>query len=98
VNFNEDAFVVVKNNALLWCRMCFEERPATFRLEPKCAEMFAHHKGIPPTLSFVKSLSDNVVNTLILHQIDVICSFIRIYNTTVESLVHREEWIQKATT
>lgn len=55
-----------------WCQVCFESRLEGIYISPEQELHFAHHKGTPPTLGLIKSLNDNQVNELILHQVEVI--------------------------
>lgn len=48
-----------------WRRIVFEQRAEGFRLPPQLEARFAHHAGTPPTVTFVRSLSDVQVNSLI---------------------------------
>lgn len=85
---------IFQTNALRWCEICFEKKPTEFRINPEYEKFFSLHKGIPPTLNFVKSLSDNTINHLILHQISVSlsCCFLNFSRF----LVHIETWSEKS--
>lgn len=54
-----------------WCQVCFESRLEGLSVRPEDEPCFAHHNGTPPTKGLIKSLNDNQVNELILHQIAV---------------------------
>lgn len=61
-----------------WKLICLEQRLPEVEIPLELEASFAHHKGTPPTLRFVLSLSDLQVNSLIQHLIDV-CFFKRNY-------------------
>jgi len=58
------------SDSMRWCQVCFESRLEGFEINPEDEQCFANHKGTPPTKGLIKSLNDNQVNELILHQID----------------------------
>ncbi|CAG9534834.1 unnamed protein product [Cercopithifilaria johnstoni] len=54
-----------------WRVFCLEERNNSFPTKVGDASRFAHHRGNPPTLQLVFSLSEQQVNTVIQYLIDV---------------------------
>ena len=57
-----------------WCQLCFERRIPELNIDENDKEKqnkFAHHKGIPPMLGLVKSLSDNLVNNFKKYSISI---------------------------
>lgn len=59
-------------DSMSWCQVCFERRLEGFEIPQELEENFAHHAGTPPTTKLIKSLNDNQVNHLILHQTEYI--------------------------
>ncbi|KAM3722968.1 Gem-associated protein [Dirofilaria immitis] len=54
-----------------WRVFCLEERKNLFPLKPKDIPRFAHHRGNPPSLRLILSLSEQQVNAVIQHLINV---------------------------
>nr|CDP93280.1 BMA-SMI-1, isoform b [Brugia malayi] len=54
-----------------WRVFCLEERINSFPIKVNDIPRFAHHRGNPPTLQLVFSLSEQQVNILIQYLIDV---------------------------
>ncbi|VDK82847.1 unnamed protein product [Litomosoides sigmodontis] len=54
-----------------WRIFCLEERNNSFPMKEEDVPRFAHHRGNPPTLRLVFSLSEQQVNTVIQYLIDV---------------------------
>ncbi|EJW79279.1 hypothetical protein WUBG_09813 [Wuchereria bancrofti] len=54
-----------------WRVFCLEERINSFPMKANDVPRFAHHRGNPPTLQLVFSLSEQQVNILIQYLIDV---------------------------
>uniref|UniRef100_A0A915PN02 Gem-associated protein 2 n=1 Tax=Setaria digitata TaxID=48799 RepID=A0A915PN02_9BILA len=54
-----------------WRIFCLEERNSSFPLETKLASRFAHHRGNPPTLRLVLSMSEQQVNAVIQYLVEV---------------------------
>ncbi|KAL4003299.1 Survival motor neuron (SMN) interacting protein 1 (SIP1) family protein [Acanthocheilonema viteae] len=54
-----------------WRIFCLEERNSSFPMKAGDVSLFAHHRGNPPTLGLVFSLSEQQVNIVIQYLIDV---------------------------
>ncbi|EFO17849.1 hypothetical protein LOAG_10650 [Loa loa] len=54
-----------------WRVFCLEERTNSFPMKTKDVPRFAHHRGNPPTLQLVFSMSEQQVNIVIQYLIDV---------------------------